>query len=212
MLTPQRNFFRPQRAKPKPTAARDTATAEVTIAPVDATSESFLVLAVMPFTPDYFQVHASTCSIMRDVYKKLLAMVLPPTRAGTSRAELAPTLLHNGTLLMMGPADGSAPATDLATDSAILGEMPPGYCLVGEGQKMTSTIIDLLIKVDSRLKVSYLRPDCANSQKHYVSLVSYGDQIARKVLDDELEALTNSLGGGPNVRYSPNFAWTEALG
>lgn len=108
----------------------------------------------MPFTPDYFQVHASTCSIMRDVYKKLLAMVLPPTRAGTSRAELAQTLLHSGTLLMMGPADGSAPATDLATDSAILGEMPPGYCLVGEGQKMTSTIIDLLIKVDSRLKVS----------------------------------------------------------
>lgn len=117
----------------------------------------------MPFTPDYFQVHASTCSIMRDVYKKLLAMVLPPTRAGTSRAELAPTLLHSGTLLMMGPADGSAPATDLATDSAILGEMPPGYCLVGEGQKMTSTIIDLLIKVDSRLKVSCLAQYPTNS-------------------------------------------------
>lgn len=47
MPGPLRNFFRPQRQKPRPSAAQSTATAEVTIAPVDAQSESFLVLAVM---------------------------------------------------------------------------------------------------------------------------------------------------------------------
>ena len=30
-----------------------------------------------PFAPDFFQVHSSACSIIRDLYKKLLGMVLP---------------------------------------------------------------------------------------------------------------------------------------
>lgn len=47
-----------------------------------------------PFPPDFFQVHASTCSIIRDVYKKLLGMMLPsiaapPPQAAPGAAPLA---------------------------------------------------------------------------------------------------------------------------
>ncbi len=34
--------------------------------------------SAQPFSPDFFQVHSSTCSIIRDIYKKILGMVLPP--------------------------------------------------------------------------------------------------------------------------------------
>lgn len=154
----------------------------MTIAPVDASSDAFLVLAVMvsktpvkeregwivppgpsepaselaltlqPFTPDYFQVHASTCSIIRDVYKKLLSMILPLTRGTRNADPTYGTLMHPSAFINMSQNDGSG--HDVATDAAIFGEMPKNVSLVGDGQKLTQAVIDLFLKVDSRLKVS----------------------------------------------------------
>lgn len=170
---------------------------------MDAQSESFLVLAVMPFTPDYFQVHASTCSIVRDVYKKLLAMVLPATRGGRSVMLGADTLLHASTLVLLGPNDGKGPASDIVSDAALLGstEMSPNLTLVGEGQKLTSNATDLLQRVDVRLK------------KHYTSLLAIGDTLARRVLDEQLALATTSLATGPALQYAPPApsTWTEAI-
>lgn len=90
---------------------------------------------------------------MRDVYKKLLAMILPPTR-GVLQNPAAGTLLHPSTLVLLGPNDGSGPPVDVASDANLLGEMPNGLTLVGEGQKLTPAVIDLLLKVDAKLKVS----------------------------------------------------------
>ncbi|OXH30975.1 hypothetical protein J008_03829 [Cryptococcus neoformans] len=41
-------------------------------------SESFLLNFNLPFAPDFFQVHTTACSIVRDIYRKLLGMFLPP--------------------------------------------------------------------------------------------------------------------------------------
>lgn len=157
----------------------------------------------MPFTPDYFQVHASTCSIVRDVYKKLLAMVLPATRGGRSMDLGGSTLLHPSTLVLLGPNDGNGQASEIVSDAALLGsaEMPSHLTLVGEGQKLTPQVIELLLRVDARLK------------KHYAALLHDGDTIARKVLDDQIAAVTASLGGEPPMQYAPPTptAWTEAL-
>ncbi|WOO83427.1 uncharacterized protein LOC62_05G006952 [Vanrija pseudolonga] len=189
VVGPIRNFFRPQRAKPRPSVATNTATAEVTLAPVDAQSESFLVLAVMPFTPDYFQVHASTCSIIRDVYKKVLGMLLPPSRGQRPADPGAGTLLHPSTLILGTALDGSQ--VEVASDAAIVGgELPHDRTLTGEGQKLAPSVVDLLVKVDARLK------------KHYAALVRDGDVLARKVLDEEMERLTASLTGGTSLRYT----------
>jgi hypothetical protein len=160
-------------------------------------------LTFQPFTPDYFQVHASTCSIVRDVYKKLLAMVLPSTRGGRNLDLGVGTLLHPSTLVLLGPNDGNGPASDIVSDAALLGsaEMNSNLTLVGEGQKLTPQVIDLLLRVDARLK------------KHYVQLLQVGDTISRKVLDDQIAMVTSSLSGGPAVQYAaptPN-TWAEAL-
>lgn len=114
------------------------------------------MLTSQPFTPDYFQVHASTCSIIRDVYKKLLSMFLPLTRGARNADPTYGTLLHPSAFINITQNDGSG-GHDVATDAAILGELPKNASLIGEGQKLTQTVIELLMKVDQRLKVSSAR-------------------------------------------------------
>lgn len=141
---------------------------------------------------------------MRDVYKKLLAMVLPASRGGRASTTDFGTnmLLHQSTFVLLGPNDGNGPATDFVSDAALLGsvEMPSNLTLVGEGQKLTPPVIDLLLKVDARLK------------KHYQYLAKDGDTLARAVLDTELTTLSQTLAGGPALRFTaPTPAtWTEA--
>ncbi|BEJ13725.1 hypothetical protein CspHIS471_0308990 [Cutaneotrichosporon sp. HIS471] len=189
VVGPIRNFFRPRRPVPRPSAAQSTSTAEVTIASIDASSDAFLVLAVMPFTPDYFQVHASTCSIIRDVYKKLLNMVLPNVAGARNTDPAYGTLLHPSAFISV--RGNETGIWSVATDAALFGDMPKNSAFVGEGQKLTQPVIDLLLKVDGRLK------------KHYSSLVRDGDTIARRVLDDELSALNASMTTGPALRFNP---------
>ncbi|KLT41443.1 hypothetical protein CC85DRAFT_286475 [Cutaneotrichosporon oleaginosum] len=189
VVGPIRNFFRPRRPVPRPSAAQSTSTAEVTIASIDASSDAFLVLAVMPFTPDYFQVHASTCSIIRDVYKKILNMLLPNVQGVRSNDPAYGTLLHPTAFINIRGNDTGI--ISVATDAALFGDMPKNSAFVGEGQKLVQPVIDLLLKVDSRLK------------KHYLSLVRDGDTIARRVLDDELSALNASMTSGPALRFNP---------
>lgn len=153
-------------------------------------------LTLQPFTPDYFQVHASTCSIIRDVYKKLLSMVLPLTRGTRNADPTYGTLMHPSAFINMSQNEGGA--HDVATDAFIFGEMPKNVSLVGEGQKLTQAVIDLLLKVDSRFK------------KHYSSLVRDGDTIARRVIDEELSALNASMATGPAMRFSPPTPMEQA--
>jgi hypothetical protein len=178
----------------------------VTIASIDASSDAFLVLAVMvrapppllqpsplahtqPFTPDYFQVHASTCSIIRDVYKKLMNMLLPSVQGARTNDPAYGTLLHPSAFINV--RSNETGMISVATDAALFGDMPKNSAFVGEGQKLVQPVIDLLLKVDGKLK------------KHYASLVRDGDTIARRVLDDELSALNASMTSGPALRFNP---------
>ena len=43
-----------------------------------------------------------------------------------------------------------------AFQAMVAGELPPDRTLIGEGQKLTSQVIDLFLKVDAKLKVSVL--------------------------------------------------------
>jgi hypothetical protein len=45
-----------------------------------SSSWKFPVADEQPFTPDFFAVHATTCSVIRDIYKKLMGMLLPSTK------------------------------------------------------------------------------------------------------------------------------------
>ncbi|KAL7421412.1 hypothetical protein Q5752_004297 [Cryptotrichosporon argae] len=218
-------------------------------------AESHLVNVALPFQPDFFLVHASTCSIVRDVYKKLLGMLLP-ARGRREPAPPLPTptaaaahLFHPATLISSASIEPYPPAppqahahtpththsretsTSTSTSTApvpgtpdmehphpsaagvpahspgalahaaqghdalqqlILGELPVDQTLVGEGQKMTPQVVDLVLKVDARLK------------KHYSVLIREGDALARKVLDDELAALVGSMTAGPPMRFVPD--------
>ena len=84
-------MFRGQRVGKKPTAAGTSdleheshlLTVTLVRSHVDRATQSLFFESLLlthpsqPFSPDFFQVHSSTCSIIRDVYKKILGMVLP---------------------------------------------------------------------------------------------------------------------------------------
>lgn len=123
------------------------------------------------------------------MYKKVLGMLLPPSRGQRPTDPGAGTLLHPSTLILGTALDGSQ--VEVAGDAAIVGgELPHDRTLTGEGQKLAPSVVDLLVKVDARLK------------KHYAALVRDGDLLARKVLDEEMERLTASLTGGTSLRYT----------
>lgn len=167
---------------------------------------------MQPFPVDFFQVHSTACSIIRDIYKKVLRSILPLAPASrplmTHNPEL--NLLHPSTIIHSAPLDSAYPVpsererndpkspsasstsgspwggggvvgggrstpdaamggvglgemgmagasqTD-ALQALIAGELPADRTLVGDGQKLTPGVIDLLLKVDGKLKVSATR-------------------------------------------------------
>ena len=93
-----------------------------------------------------------------------------------------------------------------AFQALVAGELPPDRILIGDGQKLTPTVIDLFTKVDTKLRVSDPPkishcPDELMVQKHFSILLREGDTLARRVLDDELAALTMSLTHGPPLKF-----------
>lgn len=64
---------------------------------------------MQPFQPDFFQVHSSTCSIIRDIYKKFLNMVLPPSRIPPIQP--LQSLFHPSTHIHSAPLDNPFPST-----------------------------------------------------------------------------------------------------
>lgn len=99
-------------------------------------NESYLLMVNLPFTPDFFQVHSSACSIIRDLYKKLLGMVLPhPTSwHGLPRSDKH-SLFHPSTFIH------SARTSELAPLNSAL---PHGYqtSITGSNSFAGSTLVD----------------------------------------------------------------------
>ncbi|ORY29163.1 hypothetical protein BCR39DRAFT_533034 [Naematelia encephala] len=249
-----KNLFRGQRGGKKPAGGVSEMSSMTD-------GESFLLNVNIPFQPDFFQVHSSTCSIIRDVYKKLLGMVLPspfpPPPAGAptpqqplfqisseqlslfhpstfihsaildsplqphnpkspssgsthTSASLFPSSAENDTRsaspimglagaawidpISLSPGNASSIQQD-AFQAMVAGELPPGRTLVGGGQRLTPTVVELFLKVDAKLK------------RQFSILLREGDLLARKVLDDELALLTSSLTGGAPLK----FDYTAAL-
>lgn len=81
-----------------------------------------------------------------------------------------------------------------AFQAHVAGELPENQVLVGDGQKLTPQVVELFIKVDSRLK------------KHFSILSREGDALARKVLDDELALITSSLKTGAPLKFDMTAA------
>ncbi|KAK8843463.1 hypothetical protein IAR55_007120 [Kwoniella newhampshirensis] len=199
-------------------------------------SESYLLNVNMPFIPDFFQVHSSTCSIIRDIYKKLLGMFLPLPATSTLPSVHTGSLLHPSTIIHSAPLEapfnnpkspGASSVLSTATfpnqpqpgygsgngvtsptynsvidnlgtigsgtafgagydalQALIAGDLPNDRTLIGDGQKLTPQVVELFVKMDTKLK------------KHFSILIREGDTLARKMLDDELASLLNTLNPG----------------
>ena len=83
---------------------------------------------VQPFPVDFFQCHATFCSIVRDLYKKFLGMVLPldhssashsrsPHQSQTDGTELS-DLIRPSTIIQSAPAETSHPMSPVSTFSS----------------------------------------------------------------------------------------------
>ncbi|WVW79092.1 hypothetical protein I302_101056 [Kwoniella bestiolae CBS 10118] len=252
-----KNLFRGQRNNRKVTAGgtvmSDFATG------MDST-ESYLLNVNMPFIPDFYQTHSTICSIIRDIYKKLLGMFLPSPPSASLSSNAIPTfnnssLLHQSTIIQSAPLDTpfgmgnlgptpKSPAASIITATFanhqsqvtsptsegghghggyfggtaqpqsqgqsfsspvpqgdalqlfIAGDLPSDRTLVGDGQKLTPQIVEMFGKVDTKLK------------KQFSLLLREGDTLARKVLDDELSIILQSLNPGSQ---SLNFDYKAAV-
>nr|XP_018258990.1 uncharacterized protein I303_08532 [Kwoniella dejecticola CBS 10117]OBR81148.1 hypothetical protein I303_08532 [Kwoniella dejecticola CBS 10117] len=237
-----KNLFRGQRNNRKVTAG---GTVMSDFASGMDTTESYLMNVNMPFTPDFYQTHSTLCSIIRDIYKKLLGMFLPssstsmPSTLSNSHSN---SLLHPSTIIQSAPLEipfghmnvnvgptPKSPAASIATATFsnqqhqaqvtspiseghsitgsqgyfvdalqlfIAGDLPSDRTLVGDGQKTTPQIVEMFGKADTKLK------------KQFSILLREGDTLARKVLDDELAMILNSLNPGSE---SMNFDLNAAL-
>ncbi|WVQ93379.1 hypothetical protein IAU59_000448 [Kwoniella sp. CBS 9459] len=231
-------------------------------------AESYLLNVNLPFTPDFYQTHSSICSIIRDIYKKLLSMFLPPAQSASSSLphSTSNSLHHPSTVIHSAPLDNAfasmvgagagsgpmptpkSPAASIATASFashqvtsptsepghgynpssfggtanpahaaassanfgssggdalqafIAGELPSDRTLVGDGQKLTPQVVELFLKVDGKLK------------KHFSTLLREGDTLARRVLDDELALLLQSLNPGAKAMNFDYHAATTNSG
>lgn len=67
---------------------------------------STLIARPQPFSPDFFQVHSSTCSIIRDIYKKILGMVLSPGSQPAPKPDLN-SLFHPSTFIHSSPLESA---------------------------------------------------------------------------------------------------------
>ncbi|OCF31323.1 hypothetical protein I316_06927 [Kwoniella heveanensis BCC8398] len=253
-----KNLFRGQRNARKVTAGGSIMSDFA--ASMDG-AESYLLNVNLPFVPDFYQTHSSICSIIRDIYKKLLSMFLPPPSTSSSALPAPSNSLHHpSTIIQSAPLDipfGSvggggpppkSPAASIATatfashqvtsptsepghgynpssfggnanpahvaqtfggsaastggdalQAFIAGELPSDRTLVGDGQKLTPQVVELFLKVDGKLK------------KHFSTLLREGDTLARRVLDDELASLLQSLNPGAKaLNFDYNAATTNS--
>ncbi|EIW66934.1 hypothetical protein TREMEDRAFT_64789 [Tremella mesenterica DSM 1558] len=225
--------------------------------------ESFLLPINLPFTPDFFQVHSSCCSIIRDVYKKILNQILPCPPPPYAPPPPDPfSLFHPSTYIHSAPVHshshphqhsrahettppnmnpkspggfstvtavttpggswdpstirgggnfdsetpGSGPRRGVGTGIGIgtvqydafqmlvMGELGEDRMLIGDGQKLTSVVIDLFSKVDTKLK------------KLFSTLLREGDTLAKKIVEEELSLLCGSLAGGPAMKFDLSTA------
>ncbi|KAK4683529.1 hypothetical protein P7C73_g6720, partial [Tremellales sp. Uapishka_1] len=78
----------------------------------------------------------------------------------------------------------------------VTGDLPSDRTLVGDGQKLTPQVIELIQKADAKLR------------KHFSLLLREGDALARRVLDEELAALTGSLSTGNPLPFDFMAAMT----
>ncbi|WVF65733.1 hypothetical protein IAT40_000465 [Kwoniella sp. CBS 6097] len=99
-----KNLFRGQRNARKVTAG-GSIMSDFT-AGMDG-AESYLLHVNLPFIPDFYQTHSSICSIIRDIYKKLLSMFLPPSPSSSSLppSQSANSLHHPSTIIQSAPLD-----------------------------------------------------------------------------------------------------------
>ncbi|KAK6904542.1 hypothetical protein I203_105357 [Kwoniella mangroviensis CBS 8507] len=247
-----KNLFRGQRNNRKVTAG---GTVMSDFASGMDSAETYLLNVNMPFIPDFYQTHSTLCSIIRDIYKKLLGMFLPSPPSGNF---IPPpftnsSLLHPSTIIQSAPLEipfgmgnlgptPKSPAASIITATFanqqsqvtsptsegghghvtsyfggtaqphtqqftspppqgdalqlfIAGELPSDRTLVGDGQKLTPQIVDMFSKVDTKLK------------KQFSSLLREGDTLARKVLDDELQIIMQSLNpGSKSFKFDLNAA------
>jgi hypothetical protein len=58
-----------------------------------------------PFTLDFFQVHSTTCSIVRDIYRKILRFFLPSRANFTPPTPDPDALVHPSTIIYAAPID-----------------------------------------------------------------------------------------------------------
>lgn len=116
---------------------------------------------------------------MRDVYKKILGMVLPPSPSepkGPRPPIESTSLIHPSTIIasthteLLSPTPSETPALSPLNDPIglntrlpphdqdafqlmIANELPSDQVLVGEGQKLTPGVVELFLKADAKLKV-----------------------------------------------------------
>ncbi|WVR09209.1 hypothetical protein IAU60_006271 [Kwoniella sp. DSM 27419] len=96
-----KNLFRGQRSARKVTTGGSILSE---YAAADG-SESYLLNVTLPFVPDFYQVHSTLCSIIPDMYKKLLGMFLPPSSAPHQAPTPTSSLLHPSTIIHSAPLD-----------------------------------------------------------------------------------------------------------
>ncbi|WWC91400.1 uncharacterized protein L201_006344 [Kwoniella dendrophila CBS 6074] len=269
-----KNLFRGQRNNRKVTAGGSVMSDFAT--GMDGT-ESYLLNANIPFIPDFYQTHSTLCSIVRDIYKKLLGMFLPSSSSTSSIPYNSSTnnkyingfsLLHQSTIIHSAPLENpfhnhlstpKSPASSIMTTTAtfstyqqqqqqnqtitspisegshlqhglgggnggyfggtaqpqqyqsqqtyqengadalqlyIAGELPSDRTLVGDGQKLTPQIVDLISKVDTKLK------------KQFSILMREGDNLSKKIIDDDIPMILNSLNPGSKTL---NFDYNAAI-
>nr|XP_019009650.1 uncharacterized protein I206_05209 [Kwoniella pini CBS 10737]OCF48431.1 hypothetical protein I206_05209 [Kwoniella pini CBS 10737] len=246
-----KNLFRGQRGNRKVTAG---GTVMSDFASGMDSTESYLMNVNMPFVLDFYQTHSNLCSIIRDIYKKLLGMFLPSSPSSSLPTNPnSKSLLHPSTIIQSAPLEipfgnfgptPKSPAASIATATFsnqqhqmtspiseghagsqgyfggtaaptfnpnhhisqsqgidalqlfIAGELPSDRTLVGDGQKLTPQVVEMFGKVDTKLK------------KQFSALLREGDTLAKKVIDDELAMILDSLNPGSKPL---NFDFNAAI-
>ncbi|WVQ75371.1 hypothetical protein IAR50_004991 [Cryptococcus sp. DSM 104548] len=198
-------------------------------APPDG-AESYLLNVNLPFTPDYFQVHASTCSIIRDIYRKLLNMFLPTSPAlphSYSTPNLPSSyypLIHQSTIVQTAPREPfinpkSPGASSIATatfssqqghgvmsPTAIISEQQGGggdalLAFIAGDVPPDRALVGDGQKLTPQVAELFQKAD-SKLKKHFSILTREADSLAKRVVDDQLDSLLRSLSpGGKAIRF-----------
>ncbi|ODN91418.1 hypothetical protein L198_05932 [Cryptococcus wingfieldii CBS 7118] len=198
-------------------------------APPDG-AESYLLNVNLPFTPDYFQVHASTCSIVRDLYRKLLNMFLPtsPAFPHSSPTLNLPSshvsLIHHSTIVQTAPREPfinpkSPGASSIATatfssqqghgimsPTAIMSDQQGGggdalLAFIAGDVPPDRALVGDGQKLTPQIADLFQKVD-SKLKKHFSILTREADSLAKRVVDDQLDTLLRSLSpGGKAMRF-----------